>query len=160
MYGRWHCTDVIILFPYCGTDFLDLVSNGPVEWKSEIEEGIIDAAKFVAFIDKDYILSYNCLMELSVAMSNNKPILLVLLDNEVALGLVLLVRVVNPWTGLWHTLPGIVMSHQPAGAPPCWLPSLVMANLCTEGFVNSVVWPVAIGLEPPGEPQGCRDGME
>ena len=56
------------------SDFLDLASCGPVAWRREIEVGISSAAKFVAFIDEDFLLSYNCIMvggmRLSVSFHN------------------------------------------------------------------------------------------
>jgi hypothetical protein len=42
-------------------DYLNLQAEGPVPWRKEIEEGIRDCAKFVAFIDTEYLLSFNCL---------------------------------------------------------------------------------------------------
>jgi hypothetical protein len=42
-------------------DFLDLQAQGPIPWRSEIEQGIFQSAKLVAFIDKEYLKSFNCL---------------------------------------------------------------------------------------------------
>ena len=35
--------------------------QGAVEWRKEIEEAVTGCNKFVAFIDLQYLLSYNCL---------------------------------------------------------------------------------------------------
>jgi len=42
-------------------DYLDLQAEGPVPWRAEIEEGIADCSKFVAFVDYTWLTSYNCL---------------------------------------------------------------------------------------------------
>lgn len=42
-------------------DFLDLQATGPVPWRREIEEGIEHSAKVVMFVDRAYLLSFNCL---------------------------------------------------------------------------------------------------
>jgi len=61
-------------------DFLNLQAEGPVPWRKEIEEGIRDCAKFVAFIDTEYLLSFNCLQEVQFAIDYRKPIVPVILD--------------------------------------------------------------------------------
>jgi len=43
-------------------DFMDLAACGPVAWRQEIEEGIRNSAKFVAFVDEAFLLSHNCIM--------------------------------------------------------------------------------------------------
>lgn len=42
-------------------DFLDLQAEGPLPWRKEIEEGIATCSKFVVFVDKAWLTSYNCL---------------------------------------------------------------------------------------------------
>ena len=42
-------------------DFLDLQAQGPVPWRREIGDAIQTASKFVAVIDLQYLLSFNCL---------------------------------------------------------------------------------------------------
>ena len=42
-------------------DFLDLQAQGPVPWRREIGDAIQSASKFVAVIDVQYLLSFNCL---------------------------------------------------------------------------------------------------
>ena len=42
-------------------DFLDLQAQGPVPWRREIGDAIQSASKFVAVIDLQYLLSFNCL---------------------------------------------------------------------------------------------------
>ena len=60
-------------------DFLDLQSKGPVPWRKEIFEGIRRAAKFVAFVDREYLLSFNCVQEVAYAIELDKPIVVVVL---------------------------------------------------------------------------------
>ena len=42
-------------------DFIDLQAKGPVPWRKEIGEGIENCAKMVIFLDKQWLLSFNCL---------------------------------------------------------------------------------------------------
>jgi hypothetical protein len=42
-------------------DFLDLQSEGPVQWRREIEEGIKHCAKVVCIVDEAWLTSFNCL---------------------------------------------------------------------------------------------------
>ena len=60
-------------------DWLDLQSEGPVAWRSEIEQGIRDCSKFVALVDEAYLTSYNCLQEVAMAFRHNKPVVIIVL---------------------------------------------------------------------------------
>ena len=51
-------------------------------WRKEIFEGIERAAKMVMFVDREYLLSFNCLQEVAYAQELNKPIVVVILDQE------------------------------------------------------------------------------
>eukprot|EP00959_Pyramimonas_sp_CCMP1952_P410686 8606404-Pyramimonas_sp.AAC.2 len=42
-------------------DFLDLQAQGPIPWRKEIQDAIKSCAKVVMFIDKEWLLSANCL---------------------------------------------------------------------------------------------------
>ena len=53
-------------------DFLDLQANGPVSWRKEISEGVASSAKFVAFLDEHYLMSFNCLQEVAFALEHGK----------------------------------------------------------------------------------------
>ncbi len=53
-------------------------------WRDEVLEGIRDSSKFVAFIDEDYLMSFNCIAELQAAISMNKIIVPVVLDDYVS----------------------------------------------------------------------------
>ena len=60
-------------------DYLDLQAKGPVPWRKEIFEGIEKAAKVVLFVDREYLLSFNCLQELAYALEVSKPIVVVVM---------------------------------------------------------------------------------
>ena len=60
-------------------DWLDLQSEGPVAWRSEIEQGIRDCSKFVALVDEAYLTSYNCLQEVAMAFRHSKPVVIIVL---------------------------------------------------------------------------------
>eukprot|EP00961_Rhodomonas_salina_P208667 2815850-Rhodomonas_salina.1 len=66
--------------------WLDLTTvswgSGPIPWRSEIEEGIRESAKMVAFIDKAYLYSFNCLQELAFARKYSKPIVVIILEQD------------------------------------------------------------------------------
>ena len=63
-------------------DYLDLQAKGPVPWRKEIFEGIDKASKVVLFIDRAYLVSFNCLQEMAYALELGKPLVVVLLDEE------------------------------------------------------------------------------
>mmetsp|Transcript_2967 Transcript_2967/g.7313 ORF Transcript_2967/g.7313 Transcript_2967/m.7313 type:complete len:1380 (+) Transcript_2967:669-4808(+) len=61
-------------------DFLDLQCNGPVMWQRKIWEGIDACSKMVAYIDIAYLHSVNCLKEVAYALSKDKPVVLIIMD--------------------------------------------------------------------------------
>ena len=61
-------------------DYLDLQAKGPVAWRREIEEGILNAGKVVCFVDVPYLHSFNCLQEVAMAQRMGKPIIFVVLE--------------------------------------------------------------------------------
>jgi len=64
------------------SDWLDLQSNGPVEWQKVIQEGIEESSKMVCFVDAPYLASFNCLKEVAYAMECGKPVVIIVLDME------------------------------------------------------------------------------
>eukprot|EP00873_Tetraselmis_striata_P017125 jgi/Tetstr1/437389/TSEL_026073.t1 len=63
-------------------DYLDLKAEGPIPWRKEIEEGIASCSKFVVFVDKAWLTSYNCLQELALAINHGKPIVVLVLERQ------------------------------------------------------------------------------
>lgn len=63
-------------------DFLDLAERGPVPWRKEIEEGIRSSSKMLAFIDEQFLTSYNCIMEVAAAFEMHKPVVPIILDQN------------------------------------------------------------------------------
>ena len=61
---------------------LDLQAQGPVPWRSEVEEGIAACSKFVALVDAGWLCSYNCLQELALAFAHCKPVVIIVLSQE------------------------------------------------------------------------------
>eukprot|EP00873_Tetraselmis_striata_P019967 jgi/Tetstr1/440231/TSEL_028582.t1 len=62
-------------------DYLDLQATGPVPWRQYISDGITSCSKFVAFVDEAWLKSFNCLQELAMAISANKPVVVLILDS-------------------------------------------------------------------------------
>eukprot|EP00873_Tetraselmis_striata_P025718 jgi/Tetstr1/445982/TSEL_003539.t1 len=56
--------------------------NGPIPWREEIKEAIESCSKFVAFVDKAWLTSYNCLQELALAFQYDKPIAVIMLEGK------------------------------------------------------------------------------
>ena len=86
----------------CWADFLDLQAQGPVPWKSEIGVAIQECSKFLAILDKEYLLSFNCLEELAYAIHHSKPLVLAILDQEAWN----MLTTVGGYTKVWRTQPG------------------------------------------------------
>lgn len=63
-------------------DFLDLKDAGAVNWRERIETGIKHSAKVVAFIDSEFLRSFNCIIEVMIAMSLGKEVVPVIMDDE------------------------------------------------------------------------------
>ena len=65
-------------------DFLDLLNSGAKNWRHEIEVAINKCTKLVAFVDREFLRSFNCITEVVSAMDKGKPVVPVILDDESA----------------------------------------------------------------------------
>lgn len=61
-------------------DFLNLLAEGPVPWRKEIEEAVNACSKMVCIIDEAWVTSFNCLQELAFAIREEKPVVVLVLD--------------------------------------------------------------------------------
>lgn len=61
---------------------VDLQGEGPIAWRREIEEAIAACSKFVAIVDRAWLTSYNCLQELAIACSYDKPLVVLVLEQD------------------------------------------------------------------------------
>lgn len=68
-------------------DFLDLSGRPAVNWRAEIRQAIAETAKFVALIDAEYLMSFNCMDELGHAVRLGKPVLAVVISAEASAAL-------------------------------------------------------------------------
>lgn len=63
-------------------DFLDLWNTGSVNWRQKIETAIETCTKLVAFVDREFLRSFNSVTEVISAMDKGKMVVPVILDDE------------------------------------------------------------------------------
>eukprot|EP00959_Pyramimonas_sp_CCMP1952_P362152 7584755-Pyramimonas_sp.AAC.1 len=64
------------------SDFLDLKALAPMPWHWKIADGIRETAKVILLVDKEWLLSINCIREFAYAEAHNKPVVVVVLEQE------------------------------------------------------------------------------
>lgn len=65
-------------------DFLDLWNTGSVNWRQTIQKAVETCTKVVAFVDREFLRSFNAVSEVISAMEKGKPVVPVILDDESA----------------------------------------------------------------------------